>query len=353
MLGAGVIASIARAWIARRRRGRSAPTALFGRVVERLTRVPGRASRRRLMAAARASSTATPATTTRSRCCSPRRARARPARDHDGRRQRRRSTRSRRTRARLHARRHPRRAGRRRRRRARSPRARDRRRRARRVRRSTAPSCPSPTSRSTRGRRTELIADVAAASPRAGHARRDRAADERRDRCSTRHPDLAGALREIVVMGGSTERGNRTPYAEFNIWVDPEAAEQRVRERRAGDDGRPQPHPPGARDAARSSSACARSAATLARVVAGWIDVLRLDLPRALGLRRAAGPRRLRRRARDRPDARPLRRARSSRSRPRAAWTRGATVVDLHGRLATRRTRASRSTSTPSASGTS
>src|SRR4029079_14981317 len=41
-----------------------------------------------------------------------------------------------------------------------------------------------------------------------------------------RHPELAGSLREINVMGGSTGRGNRTPYAEFNIWVDPEAAEQ-------------------------------------------------------------------------------------------------------------------------------
>jgi len=41
-----------------------------------------------------------------------------------------------------------------------------------------------------------------------------------------RHPELAGSLREIIVMGGSTDRGNRTPYAEFNIWVDPEAAEQ-------------------------------------------------------------------------------------------------------------------------------
>ena len=26
-------------------------------------------------------------------------------------------------------------------------------------------------------------------------------------------------------MGGSTERGNRAPYAEFNAWADPEAAE--------------------------------------------------------------------------------------------------------------------------------
>jgi inosine/uridine nucleosidase len=37
------------------------------------------------------------------------------------------------------------------------------------------------------------------------------------------HIDHA-AIREIVWMGGSTERGNRTPYAEFNAWVDPEAA---------------------------------------------------------------------------------------------------------------------------------
>ncbi len=39
------------------------------------------------------------------------------------------------------------------------------------------------------------------------------------------HPEVAGGLREIVVMGGSTGRGNVTPYAEFNIHVDPEAAD--------------------------------------------------------------------------------------------------------------------------------
>ncbi|MRG59207.1 pyrimidine-specific ribonucleoside hydrolase RihA [Agromyces sp. CFH 90414] len=36
-------------------------------------------------------------------------------------------------------------------------------------------------------------------------------------------PEVAPRIREIVWMGGSTERGNVTPYAEFNAWVDPEA----------------------------------------------------------------------------------------------------------------------------------
>jgi len=35
--------------------------------------------------------------------------------------------------------------------------------------------------------------------------------------------DHGAAPREIVWMGGSTERGNRAPYAEFNAAVDPEA----------------------------------------------------------------------------------------------------------------------------------
>jgi purine nucleosidase/pyrimidine-specific ribonucleoside hydrolase len=39
-------------------------------------------------------------------------------------------------------------------------------------------------------------------------------------------PALAGTLREIVWMGGSTERGNVTPAAEFNAAVDPEAADR-------------------------------------------------------------------------------------------------------------------------------
>ncbi|WP_448613819.1 nucleoside hydrolase [Modestobacter sp. URMC 112] len=36
-------------------------------------------------------------------------------------------------------------------------------------------------------------------------------------------PDVLAGVREIVFMGGSTERGNHTPYAEFNTYSDPEA----------------------------------------------------------------------------------------------------------------------------------
>ena len=39
------------------------------------------------------------------------------------------------------------------------------------------------------------------------------------------YPDLAARVREIVLMGGSTDVGNVEPLAEFNIHVDPEAAD--------------------------------------------------------------------------------------------------------------------------------
>jgi inosine-uridine nucleoside N-ribohydrolase len=38
------------------------------------------------------------------------------------------------------------------------------------------------------------------------------------------HPNLRKQVREIVLMGGSLSGGNMTPAAEFNIYVDPEAA---------------------------------------------------------------------------------------------------------------------------------
>jgi purine nucleosidase len=39
-----------------------------------------------------------------------------------------------------------------------------------------------------------------------------------------REPRLADWVREFVIMGGSSGRGNVTPAAEYNIWADPEAA---------------------------------------------------------------------------------------------------------------------------------
>jgi purine nucleosidase len=43
------------------------------------------------------------------------------------------------------------------------------------------------------------------------------------------HPELPGHLTRLVLMGGAYGltpygKGNRTPFAEFNIWQDPEAA---------------------------------------------------------------------------------------------------------------------------------
>ncbi len=39
------------------------------------------------------------------------------------------------------------------------------------------------------------------------------------------YPHLISKIAQIVFIGGSAGRGNRSPHAEFNIWMDPEAAE--------------------------------------------------------------------------------------------------------------------------------
>ena len=41
-----------------------------------------------------------------------------------------------------------------------------------------------------------------------------------------RYPELAERLGRIVVMGGAIGLGNVTPAAEFNVWIDPEAAQR-------------------------------------------------------------------------------------------------------------------------------
>lgn len=45
-----------------------------------------------------------------------------------------------------------------------------------------------------------------------------------------RLPHLRHMIRELVIMGGAVDLGNWTPAAEFNIWVDPHAADIVFRE---------------------------------------------------------------------------------------------------------------------------
>lgn len=40
------------------------------------------------------------------------------------------------------------------------------------------------------------------------------------------YPDVVASITEVIFMGGSTERGNHTPSAEFNTFADPEALQE-------------------------------------------------------------------------------------------------------------------------------
>ncbi len=165
----------------------------------------------------------------------------------------------------------------------------------------------------------------------------------------TAAPDVRERIAGIVWMGGARGRGNRTPYAEFNAWVDPEAAEivvasgvpftlvglQLTHQALAT---------PEVVERIRGVGGAAR------RRRRGLARLLQLDVPRDLGLRRAAA-RPVRARARGRSDARDLR-ARVPRDRdagpldPRRDRRR-----PVRPPRARRRTRGSRSSSTSSASG--
>ena len=144
-------------------------------------------------------------------------------------------------------------------------------------------------------------------------------------------PETRERIREIVIMGGSTDRGNTTPAAEFNVYVDPEAAAlvfesgvpltmiglnlthqalatREVLERIQALPGEP------------------------ARAVAGWMEFFGSRYERVFG--RFAPP------VHDPctiavlidPDV--MRRADTFVAvETEGRWTRGATVVDLHGRL--------------------
>jgi inosine-uridine nucleoside N-ribohydrolase len=55
----------------------------------------------------------------------------------------------------------------------------------------------------------------------------------------TRLPHLRDRIRELVIMGGAVDLGNWTPAAEFNIWVDPQAADIVFRAARPPGQGSP------------------------------------------------------------------------------------------------------------------
>jgi pyrimidine-specific ribonucleoside hydrolase len=55
-----------------------------------------------------------------------------------------------------------------------------------------------------------------------------------------RLPHLRSRIRELVIMGGAVDLGNWTPAAEFNIWVDPHAADLVFRAARPPGVGRPE-----------------------------------------------------------------------------------------------------------------
>ena len=54
-----------------------------------------------------------------------------------------------------------------------------------------------------------------------------------------RLPHLHDRIRELVIMGGAVDLGNWTPAAEFNIWVDPHAADIVFRAARVPGEGSP------------------------------------------------------------------------------------------------------------------
>ena len=217
--------------------------------------------------ARRSSSTATPATTTRSRSCS---RSPRPRSSCAGSRPSpatRRSTRRRGTRSRCSS----------------SPAAPTFRSRPARTRRSArrcatranvhgesgldGPDLPEPTTKPVDGHAADLLAEwlepgvvLVPTGPLTNVALLLRAASRRE-----------GRLERIVWMGGAIAEGNVTPAAEFNAFVDPEAAAARLRQRHPGDDDRARRHAQGALRRRRTPTGCA-APARAGRAVAELAD---------------------------------------------------------------------------------
>ena len=115
------------------------------------------------------------------------------------------------------------------------------------------------------------------------------------------HPDLKDRIARISLMGGSIGLGNTTPAAEFNIYVDPEAASE------VFESGLPitmsgldVTH---LADVGPEERELLRTTGRVGGVVAGFLDYFAANYRNTFGFDdlAAARPRRRRRRPRDRP----------------------------------------------------
>ena len=82
---------------------------------------------------------------------------------------------------------------------------------------------PEPSARTVPDHAVDLIIDLVSASP--GEITLVPTGPLTNIAMAVRkEPRIAARVREVVLMGGAFMRGNQTPTAEFNIYVDPEAA---------------------------------------------------------------------------------------------------------------------------------
>ena len=149
----------------------------------------------------------------------------------------------------------------------------------------------------------ELMVDTLEGVARAGHARPDRAADQR-GAAALRPPRPARADPRDRADGRLDRPRQRHARGRVQHLRRPRGGRDRVRERAPADHDRPQPHPPGAGDH-RGARARARAAGRAGAGARGLDGVLRQPLRARARRVRAAGPRPVHGRAADRPDADP------------------------------------------------
>ena len=122
---------------------------------------------------------------------------------------------------------------------------------------STGPSCPTPTTRPVAAHAVDFLAERLLAAPEPVTLMPTGPLTNVALLLAL-HPEVGRRIERIVLMGGAIAEGNVTPAAEFNIWVDPEAAARVFASGLDDHDGRARRHAPGAAHA-RACRGAARS----------------------------------------------------------------------------------------------